>query len=411
MANFYEPNGQVFLCRSPLNINSPNQYYPYNWDSNSQFIYFRSLVPSNQFIFTDFTYQRKDNIIRVPINAEILYSYGINYCFYSNRHYSNKYFYCYIERIEFINENMTALHIKTDVFQTWLFEMEIKPSFIERETVLNDDMFKHTLPENLTIGDLSKESNFDITENKLSATSQSEFANNYYCLVMCSDVVLNLGDYLIGMDTFSGGSVNGCYMYASTLDDFAYMIKVITDAGKRESIVCCVSIPKAFVTFNDLSGGGGPPTPPVPPITATYLGSPFATNFTISQEFTYGDHYGIDMYSVNDDVYATTNGTIVFAGWNTGGYGNLVVIESTQYQGYYFIYGHLDSYSVSTGQTVNVGDNIGVEGSTGRVYPAGAVHLHYEVTTSYGTADWNAGAVNPASTEFGASYTNTLGYK
>lgn len=373
-----------------------------------QLAYFTSLVPDNRFIFTDFSYQRKDNIIRVPINAEILFANGINYCFYNNAHYGNKYFYCYIERIEFINENMTALHIKTDVFQTWYFEMEIKTSFVERETVLNDDIFKHTLPENLAIGDLSKESNFDITENKLSATSQSEFSNNYYCLVMCSDVVLNLGDYYIGMDTFSGGSVNGCYMYASTLDDFSYMIKVINDSGKRESIVCCVSIPKIFVTFNDLSGGSDPPTPPVPPITATYLGSPFATNFTISQTFTYGDHYGIDMYSVNDDVYSTTNGVVAFAGWNTGGYGNLVVIESTQYPGYYFIYGHLDSYSVSTGQTVNVGDNIGVEGNTGQSF---GTHLHYEVTTSYGTADWNSGAVDPASPQFGASYTNTLGYK
>lgn len=377
-----------------------------------QLSYFTSLVPDNRFIFTDFSYQRKDNIIRVPINAEILFANGINYCFYNNTHYGNKYFYCYIERIEFINENMTALHIKTDVFQTWYFEMEIKTSFVERETVLNDDIFKHTLPENLSVGDLRTEKIYDICEGKLNAQSQSEFVNNYYVCLMTTEIINNLGTGIPQSERFAGGTVSGCFNYAfKDLYEFGAGVKIVNEQGKIDSVVCCISIPKAFCTFYPLEGGSDPPTPPVPPITSTYLGSPFATNFTISQTFTYGDHYGIDMYSVNDDVYATTNGVVAFAGWNSGGYGNLVVIESTQYSGYYFIYGHLDSYSVSTGQTVNVGDNIGVEGSTGRVYPAGAVHLHYEVTTSYGTSDWNSGAVNPASPQFGASYDNTLGYK
>lgn len=409
MANFYTPNTKVYLCNSPLNINSPNQYVPHTWSRSMQLAYFTSLIPDNRFIFTDFSYQRKDNIIRVPINAEILFANGINYCFYNNAHYGNKYFYCYVERIEFINENMTALHIKTDVFQTWYFEMEIKPSFVERETVLNDDIFKHTLPENLSAGDLRTEKIYDICEGNLTAQSQSEFVNNYYVCLMTTEIINNLGAGIPQSERFAGGTVSGCFNYAfEDLYEFGAGMKIVNEQGKIDSVVCCISIPKSFCTFYPLGGGSDPPTPPVPPITATYLGSPFGTNFTITQTFTYGEHYGIDMSSVNDDVYATTNGVVAFAGWNSGGYGNLVVIESTQYSGYYFIYGHLKSYSVSTGQTVNVGDNIGVEGRTGR---ADGVHLHYEVTSSYGTADWNSGAVNPASPQFGASYDNTLGYK
>lgn len=85
-------------------------------------------------------------------------------------------------------------------------------------------------------------------------------------------------------------------------------------------------------------------------------------------------HSGMD-FSANTgtDVYATGNGTVVSAGWETG-YGN--TIEINHGFGYRTRYAHLHSISVKKGEKVVRGAIIGTVGSTGK---STGPHLHYEV--------------------------------
>lgn len=380
----FTPSTAVYLCNTPLKSDNKNQI-SFN-SREEQFNYFNSLAVRR---FSDFTYQRKDNIIRVPVNAEVLFNDGVNYVMYDNKNFSNRWIYAYITEIEYINANVSHIHIKTDVFQTWFLDCEILPSFVVRETVINDDLFKHTLPENLPTGELKVANQVDIAHNGLSARNQLEFQENYYCLVMCSDAVTSIGDYVIGQDVFSGGSVNGCYMYACTLDDFETMIKKINKSGKKDAIVNCIAIPKFFAEFTPLEGGsgGGGET------AVNYLGSPYSASFTITQTYNPPNHYGIDMVGLSDkNIYSTVNGVVVDSRWqndndHSAGYGQLVRILDND-TGLYFIFGHLSERSVSQGDTVTKGQKIGVEGSTGN---STGSHLHYQVSEG-----WNEGTQNPA---------------
>lgn len=86
-------------------------------------------------------------------------------------------------------------------------------------------------------------------------------------------------------------------------------------------------------------------------------------------------HKGIDIARPsNRSILAADNGRIASAGWNSGGYGNRIVIDHNN--GIRTIYAHLSSISVSVGQKVSKGDKIGVMGRTGH---ATGVHLHFEV--------------------------------
>jgi murein DD-endopeptidase MepM/ murein hydrolase activator NlpD len=75
---------------------------------------------------------------------------------------------------------------------------------------------------------------------------------------------------------------------------------------------------------------------------------------------------------------------VKFAGWNTGGYGNLIVISHRL--GYESWYAHLSRIVVSRGQSVVGGNRIGYVGSTGH---STGPHLHFEVRL-------NGNPVNPA---------------
>ena len=86
-------------------------------------------------------------------------------------------------------------------------------------------------------------------------------------------------------------------------------------------------------------------------------------------------HPGIDLAgSYGTPVYATADGTVLRAGWNNGGYGNLVEVDHGR--GITTRYGHLSGITVAAGQHVTRGQQIGRMGSTGR---STGNHLHYEV--------------------------------
>ncbi len=85
-------------------------------------------------------------------------------------------------------------------------------------------------------------------------------------------------------------------------------------------------------------------------------------------------HYGIDISNLpGTPVRATAAGEVVFARTN-GGYGKMVKINHPD--NYTSIFGHLDSFQVQTGDTVERGAVIGTMGNSGR---STGSHLHYEV--------------------------------
>ncbi|GGR15260.1 peptidase [Streptomyces cinereoruber] len=95
-----------------------------------------------------------------------------------------------------------------------------------------------------------------------------------------------------------------------------------------------------------------------------------------------GYHTGVDFIaSSGTTVRAVGAGTVVSAGWS-GSYGNEVVIQHAD--GNYSQYAHLSSLSVSAGQSVGGGQQIGLSGSTGN---STGPHLHFEIRTtpSYGS--------------------------
>ncbi|MBF2075943.1 MAG: peptidoglycan DD-metalloendopeptidase family protein [Synechococcales cyanobacterium C42_A2020_086] len=98
-------------------------------------------------------------------------------------------------------------------------------------------------------------------------------------------------------------------------------------------------------------------------------------------------HRGIDIAAdVGTPIYAAADGVVEFAGWNSGGYGNMVEIRHPD--GSMTRYAHNNRVTVQVGQRVRQGELIAEMGSTG--YSTGP-HLHFEVHLP------DSGTVNPIS--------------
>lgn len=110
------------------------------------------------------------------------------------------------------------------------------------------------------------------------------------------------------------------------------------------------------------------------PVTGATIGTAYRVAGSM---WSSGYHTGVDfVVPTGTSLKAVGAGTVVSAGWG-GAYGNQVVIKLND--GYYAQYAHLSQLSVSAGQTVTEGQQIGLSGATGNVT---GPHLHFEIRTT-----------------------------
>jgi LysM repeat protein len=132
-----------------------------------------------------------------------------------------------------------------------------------------------------------------------------------------------------------------------------------------------------------IAGGGGCEAPSTGPVGSGGFIWPSANHYISGFDYT-SSHRGIDIAAqTGDSVWASDNGTVVYAGWNDSGYGNLVMIDHND--GYATLYGHLSAIYTTCGASVYQGTVVGAAGSTGNTT---GPHLHFEVR-------YNSGFVNP----------------
>lgn len=93
-------------------------------------------------------------------------------------------------------------------------------------------------------------------------------------------------------------------------------------------------------------------------------------------------HFGADYGLLQGTpVLAGAAGTVTFAGWDSTGYGNCVVVDHGDLGSgdVGTLYGHLDQITVRVGQSVATGQQLGLSGETGN---ATGPHLHLGVLQS-----------------------------
>lgn len=185
--------------------------------------------------FTDFSYQRKDHIIRVPANVDTLFSAKVNYCMYQNTQYSNKWFYAFVTDMKYVDDGRTDVYIQTDCLQTWMFDISMKQSFVEREHATSDKIGSHTIEEGLELGE-------------------------YVCDQMLKDAALIDYQYVIMVTEWATGGddkplavsmggifyAGGAYI-CSTMSEVVNIVQLFSTAGKADAVTAVYMVPKKII--------------------------------------------------------------------------------------------------------------------------------------------------------------------
>ena len=100
---------------------------------------------------TNYSYQRVGlGTIRVNLPYAVLYN--CNYMMFKNTAYDSKMFYAFITGCSYVSDNVTEVYYEIDVMQTFCYDYEFLPSFVERQHPKTDIIFENTQPEGLELG-------------------------------------------------------------------------------------------------------------------------------------------------------------------------------------------------------------------------------------------------------------------
>lgn len=144
-----QPNSTIKLLHQvPLNPNQEDTL----WFATrtEQTFYFNSKVVRT---FPLNTYQRANKgVCRVNAVADELYD--INYMMFQNTNYSNRWFYAFVDGVDYVNDNACEVRYTLDPLQTWLLDYQTDQCFIERCHTRSDDIGEHIEPESFDLGEL-----------------------------------------------------------------------------------------------------------------------------------------------------------------------------------------------------------------------------------------------------------------
>jgi hypothetical protein len=136
-------------------------------------------------VYSGLTYQRlASNSSTWAIFLEDVadYFYDCNYLAFKNGGFGDKWLYAFISDILYINENCTALTFEIDVMQTWLFDFEIKKSFIERMHVSDDTISRNVVEEGLNF--MQRYEYYKIEPSGLFGGTSSDLSKDYSSVVL-----------------------------------------------------------------------------------------------------------------------------------------------------------------------------------------------------------------------------------
>ena len=240
------PKSEIVFLKVPVELDNKNELRFRS--PNLQFEYFRYLPGATA--YDNCTYQRKDGYIRVNRPFDEMIDY--NYCMYQNENHSGKWYYAFIDKVEYVNDNCSHVYITTDVWQTYCFDIRILPSFIERQMGYPDEDVPgaNLVPESLEIGEVVIDAGQDISVLKplyVLAYGRNPHDDGLSSSAFADGIILN-------------GIFTGLYYYVGSAKKVREMINRINglgggDEAYGQSIVTIFTIPMvAMLNFTDEEG-------------------------------------------------------------------------------------------------------------------------------------------------------------
>ena len=257
MADEFVRNTTVLVCRGVPLDNKYNDTILFT-SAGAQQGYFAGVA---KYTYNgQFTYQRVQNKVnnyttlqtlpnprvefscRIPVSADFVYD--CNYLCFKNNYGTNKWWYCFIKEINYINPNCCEIIYEIDAIQTFLFDFHVEKSFVEREHTATDNYRQYVcLEDEICIG----EEILIAQENLI-----SDYINNYTAyLALFADsdtskekIQDNNGTIFTAEDLGAGKKAQGViFGEFPEMENLTKCLGDLSEEGKGNECIAIITLP------------------------------------------------------------------------------------------------------------------------------------------------------------------------
>lgn len=245
---YIQPNTTVRLLTG-VPLDNTYAHTLYFADKSSQTSYFESKTKAGC-LLSNLSYQRyTKGSLRIQKLADDIYD--CNYMMFQNTAYGNKWFYAFINNIEYVSNTVCEITYEIDVIQTWFFDVTLLQSFVEREHSATDVAGDNIVPEPVNIGEYFR-----------SQIHQTNYFDTYSCILVTpykrirnpgiiggQYIWTNVSDQIPVPPLVIENQMNSLfYTVVKSTTDMGQFLFELNDQGLAESIVSIYPVPNDFLT-------------------------------------------------------------------------------------------------------------------------------------------------------------------
>lgn len=226
-----QPDSYIRLIKDcPLDNKYEHTIYFNN--PREQEAYFKGL-PGNPYVKQ--SYQRSGAGV-ITLQDSMANVYNCNYLMFNNIGFENKWFYAFVNKIEYVSNVVCRIYYEIDVVQTWFPFCTLEECFVEREHSVTDKIGENLVPESLETGE------FFIERLNVSNCPFNAGAYNVIVVQGTNKIKVNDEYQAVISNVFSGLDVT---RYATPSEAYD-ALKTINTGGKSDSVVAVFMIPSVF---------------------------------------------------------------------------------------------------------------------------------------------------------------------
>lgn len=233
-------NSIVMICKNIKLDKGYQNVLTYTEEQMRQLCYNNRINMDNNFSFVEDAI----NTLLVPFSySECLTA---NYMAFQNPRYSNKWFFAFIDSVDYVSEKATRINYTIDNFSTWYEYWTAKQCFVVREHVMDDTVGLHTLPEQLELGEYIIQSGpADVAGTLEDETRELHYLRDTYMVVATTEF---LDGYAVapGTSVFNGIYSGLYYLVFRSSTDCDKFITDLQDDYSADVINSIFIIPKSM---------------------------------------------------------------------------------------------------------------------------------------------------------------------
>ncbi len=185
-------------------------------------------------------YQRVNSGI-CEVDLPIGQVYDVNYMRFQNTDFLNKWFYAFVLRVEYVNNNCSRLYYEIDVMQTYRFSFSYLPSFVERNHSSTDTPGDNLIEEPVRFNEPLP---FDYVRHK--------FSSYYLCIAV--SYIGTIDDTRRAAVAHAGRMYTGCLVAAFTASQITDFQEALSAYSESQSDILNVFIyPTELASITDAS--------------------------------------------------------------------------------------------------------------------------------------------------------------